>query len=213
MKKDDNGSHDDNHTKQNDIFSSPSPIVTKVLSELALVEHGEHNILTFQEIEIMKEIRSRYCIDLLTRRNMSVMLILYVESMDEVMADLRAIDKVDLDRYIVDGSLVIECDAHSLIGSSDSNFHNYISDLQTQARQKEKEGLGIILDVSSLVLMDAIEKLLKFESEISPKSQPHLEYASLLCCYNGFLFDKLQRMHRETIINNHHRKLYGVAIS
>jgi hypothetical protein len=70
---------------------SPSsyPIVTKILSELALAEAGEHNVLIFQEIEIMKEIRSRYCSDLLTKRNMAVILILYVESMDEAIADLR----------------------------------------------------------------------------------------------------------------------------
>jgi hypothetical protein len=45
------------------------------------------------------------------------------------------------------------------------------------------------------------------------KSQPHLEYTSLLCSYNGLLFDKLERMHSEMILNNHHRKLYGVAVS
>jgi MEDS: MEthanogen/methylotroph, DcmR Sensory domain len=199
------------HRRPNDISSS-YPIVTKVLSELELVEAGEHNILTFQEIEIMKEIRSRYCSDLLTKRNMAVILILYVESVDEVIADLSAIGEVDIDECIADGSLVIECDAHSLFSSTDFNFHSYITELQTQARRKGKEGLGVILDVSSLLLMDAMEELLKFESEIS-SSQPYLEYASLLCCYNGLLFDKLERKHREMIINNHHRKLYGIAIS
>jgi hypothetical protein len=203
-----------NHRKPNDV-SSPSsyPIVTKILSELASVEVGEHNVLIFQEIEIMKEIRSRYCSELLTKRNMAVILILYVESMDEAIADLSAIGEANVDRCIEDGSLLIECDAHSLIGSTDSKFHSYIRNLQSQARGKGKEGLGIVLDVSSLLLMDAIDELLKFESEISPKNQSDLEYTSLLCCYNGLLFDKLERMHREIITNNHHRKLYGVAIS
>jgi hypothetical protein len=209
----DDGNDSSNHRKQNGIPPSSYPIIAKVLSELALVEAGEHNILTFQEIEIMKEIRSRYCIDLLTRRNMAVVLLLYVESVNEAIADLGAIGKVDIDRCIADGSLVIEYDAHSLISSNDFNFHSYIRDLQTEARRKRKEGLGIVLDVSSLLLMDDIEGLLKFESEISPKSQPHLEYASLLCCYNGLLFDKIERMHRETILNNHHRKLCGIATS
>ena len=161
----------------------------------------------------MKEIRSRYCSDLLTKRNMAVILILYVESTDEAIADLSAFGEADIGRCIEDGSLVIECDAHSLIGSTDFNFRRYIRDLQTQARLKGKQGLGIVLDVSSLLLMDAIDELLKFESEISPKSQSDLDHASLLCCYNGLLFDKLKRRHREIITNNHHRKLYGVAIS
>ena len=208
------GNDGSNHRKQNGIPPPSYPIVEKVLSELALVEAGEHNILTFQEIEIMKEIRSRYCIDLLTKRNMAVVLLLYVESENEAIADLGAVGKVDIDRYIADGSLVIECNAHLFISSSDFNFPSYIRDLQTQARRKGKEGLGVVLDVSSLLLMDTIEELLKFESEISLKSQKtHLEYASLLCCYNGFLFDKLERMHREAILNNHHRKLYGIVTS
>jgi hypothetical protein len=207
-----NNDGSDGRNHQNDMPSSSYPIVTKVLNELALVEAGEHNVLIFQEIEIMKEIRSRYCSDLLTKRNMAVILMLYVESVDEAIADLSAIGEANIDRCIEDGSLVIECDAHSLIGSTDFNFHSYIRDLQTQAMLKGKEGLGIVLDVSSLLLMDAIDELLKFESEISPKSQSDLEYASLLCCYNGLLFDKLERIHREIITNNHHRKLYGVAI-
>ena len=157
-----NGSDGRNHRKQNDMPSSSYPIVTKVLSELALVEAGEHNVLIFQETEIMREIRSRYCSDLLTKRNMAVILILYVESMDEAIADLSAIGETNIDRCIEDGSLVIECDAHSLIGSTDFNFQSYIRDLQTQARLKGKEGLGIVLDVSSLLLMDAIDELVKF---------------------------------------------------
>ena len=213
MDNNDDGSDGSSHRKQNGMPSSSYPIITKILSELALVEAGEHNVPIFQETEIMKEIRSRYCSDLLTKRNMAVILILYVESMDEAIADLSAIGEADIDRCIEDGSLVIECDAHSLIGSSGFNFHRYIRHLQTQARLRGKEGLGIVLDVSSLLLMDALDELLKFESEISPKSRSDLEYASLLCCYNGLLFDKLERMHREIIANNHHRKLYGVAIS
>src|ERR671931_599123 len=95
----DNGSDSRNHRKQNDVPPSSYPIVKKVLSELALVETGEHNILTFQEIEIMKEIRSRYCSDLLTKRNTAVVLLLYVESENEAIADLGAVGKVDIDRY------------------------------------------------------------------------------------------------------------------
>jgi hypothetical protein len=144
---------------------------------------------------------------------MAVILIPYVESTDEVMADISTVGRVAPDRYIADGSLVIEGDAPLLIGSGGSNFHNYIKDLRTQARQKGKEGLGIVLDISSLLLMDDIKKLLKFESEICPKNQPGLEYISLLCCYNGFLFDKVERIHRETIFNNHHRRLCGLATS
>jgi hypothetical protein len=56
MDKDD-GNDSRDHRKQNDIPPSSYPIVTKVLSGLALVEAGEYNVLIFQESEIMKEIR------------------------------------------------------------------------------------------------------------------------------------------------------------
>jgi hypothetical protein len=181
----DDGSDRRSHRKQNDMASSSCPITTKILSELALVEAGEHNVLISQETKITKEIRSKYCSELLTKRKMAVILILYVESMDEAIADLGSIGEVDIDRSIEDGSLVLECDAHSLIGSTGFNFHRYIRRLQTEARLKGKEGLGIILDVSSLLPKDALDELLRFESEISPKSRSDLEYASLLCCYNG----------------------------
>jgi hypothetical protein len=217
---DDSGDDHVDDIVNNGISSSlPSKsVITKILNELVLVQAGEHNILTFQEMQIMKEIRSRYCCELLTRRNMEVILIPYVESTNEVIADLAATsgEEIDINRHIADGSLVIESDAHLLIDSyahGGSGFHNYIQDLQTHAKQKGKEGLGIVLDISSLLLMDDIEKLLKFESEVCPKNHPELEHSSLLCCYNGFLFDKIERAYRETIFNNHHRKLCALTTS
>ncbi len=212
---DDNDDNSIDHQTENDISSTSSQsIITKVLNELAVVKHREHNILTFQEMEIMKQIRTRYCWDLLIRRNIAILLIPYVESVDEVIGDFRTIGRLVPDRYIADGSLVIEGDAHLLISHADgSGFHNYIEDHQTQARQKGKEGLGIILDINGLLLMGDVEKLLKFESEICPRNHPELQYTSLLCCYNGFLFDKIERKHRETIFNNHHRKLCGLTTS
>ena len=208
--KSNNGGPEDNTFFES---SSPGRIITKILRELESVEAGEHNMLTFQEMEILKEIRSRYCADLLVRRNMTVLLLLYVESKDDVIWHLRTIGGIDADKYIADGSLLIECDAPSVIASTDFDFRRYLLKTQDEARRKGKQGLGIILDISGLLVLDAIEELIKFESKISPKTQPHLEYASLLCCYNGFLFDKVERMHRETILNNHHRRLCGMAVA
>lgn len=212
------GSDSSSNPQQDDdasTSSAPSPpplpnsLVADVLNELALIEAGEHSILTFQEMEIMKEIRSRYCYDLLKKKNMAVLLLIYLESRDEVISHLRTAGEIDVDRYIADGSLFIDCDDHSLIGSKDNDFHGHLVEIQNEAIKKGKQGLGIILDISSL--LDAVDELLKFESEILQKNKAHLIHTSLLCCYNGFLFDKLKKEPREIILNNHHRKLCAIS--
>ncbi len=210
------GFENDNGTDNNTHHSEPSsPIVARILNELALVKAGEHNILTFQEMAILKEIRSRHCCDLLSKRNMSVLLIIYVESQDEVISHLRKVGGISINKYIGDGSLIIESDdAYSVMTSQEHDFHSYLQSIQDNARKKGKKGLAIILDISSLLLMSAAEELLKFESEIlSDKNRAHLNFASFLCCYNGLLFDKIERTNRDAILNNHQRKLCGVATS
>lgn len=177
-----------------------------ILRDLLEVKFGEHNILIYDDINILDKVYSKYCKHQLSTSNHVVLLLIFNEDEETVLQNLSD-EGIDVEKRRSDGSLLIEDSVLEFFGSG-TRMLEYLSTLQKYARDIGKNGLTVILDVAGLYLLGSEDDLLRFESSIGPNNQKHLANASLLCCYHIALSGKISKGSRSRIMDQHQKRLY-----
>lgn len=179
-----------------------------VIKELLGIKLCEHNILIYEDIDILGKIYSKYCKHQLSISNHVVLLLIFNEDEETVLQNLSD-EGVDVEKRRSDGSLLIEDSVLEFFGSG-TDMLEYLSILQKYAKDIGKDGLTVILDIAGLYLLGSEGDLLRFESSIGPSSKKHLPNASLLCCYHIALSGKIGKDSRSRIMTQHQKSFYAL---
>ena len=178
----------------------------QILEKLLKVKFCEHNILIYEDIDLLATVYSKYCKHQLSTSNHVVLLLIFNEDEETVLRNLSN-EGIDVEKRRSDGSLLIEDSVLEFFGSG-TNMLEYLSTLQKYARDIGKNGLTVILDVAGLYLLGSEDDLLRFESSVGPNNQKHLANASLLCCYHIALSGKISKDSRSRIMAQHQKTFY-----
>jgi hypothetical protein len=177
-----------------------------LLNELSAIKLCEHNILIYEDMNILDRVYSKYCKHQLSASNHVVLLLIFNEDEETVLQNLSD-EGVDVEKRRSDGSLLIEDSVLEFFGSG-TDMLEYLSILQKYAKDIGKNGLTVILDIAGLYLLGSEDDLLRFESSIGPSSAEHLASASLLCCYHIALSGKIGKDSRSRIMTQHQKTFY-----
>lgn len=180
-----------------------------ILADLVGIQHGQHDLIIYEDVKVFGKIYSKYCKHLLEVKNHAVLLIIFSEDEFTILDNLKH-EGIDVDTRRKDGSLLIEDAALDFFGSK-FGMLQYFLRLVDYSKTIKKDGLAIILDINALYLLDdeGGEELFKFENSIAEKDSEYLKDSSLLCCYSIAVVGKLQEK-RQKIMDLHNKVFHGL---
>ena len=177
------------------IQASPDDILTHMLQS----NHREHNMLVYPDLDILRDIYSRYSKSQLeTGKEIIVHLPAYenIHSVRRVLTNTG----LDVNSFENDESLVI---IDSVKGYFESN-HDILSTFEVLSKRAEDEkggGCSVISDMGSFSFLNKEKELLEYE-----KSLP-VRFSSMkckgFCCYHKADFDKLSEDQKEQLFEHH----------
>lgn len=176
-------------------------------------DFGEHNIMIYPDLYILREIYSRFCKTNL-ENNEAVMILSHYDTREVIRKYLREL-QIDLDRYEKkERSLLIIDSAEDYFGSA-KDFLFYLSIMNENATRRNKRGILILVDMGSRyhqhrISIDkqrGIDLLLEYEESLSTKLDLKVR---LLCLYHTKDFDILEAADQKQYLLKLHFRRYEV---
>lgn len=171
-----------------------------ILQEMLQASYGEHNLLIYPYLSVLREIYSRYFKSRLKNDKESILFLSTYQNIHSVRDTLRDVD-VDVTKFEQNGSLVILDSVRSYFGSEFDTLST-IKILSKRAENQGKEGCCVIADMG--LFYDETE-LLKLETSVS------LKFESVrckgFCSYHQEFFDRLAENEKELLFEHHYRNL------
>jgi hypothetical protein len=93
--------------EKNNKSSNKTAIIDYILKEIIQSKFGEHNFISYSDIDTLRNIYFGYCKIALESLNEIVLLLPYYESVTDVFNNLRNNGNIDVDEYKKQGSLVL----------------------------------------------------------------------------------------------------------
>lgn len=174
-----------------------------ILQYMLQSNYGEHNMLVYPHLDVLREIYSRYSKSQLEGSEEIIVLLPTYENVGSVRRTLTDID-VDVNKFEDYGSLVILDSAKGYFGSN-YNISATIGMLAKLADSQRSSGCSVISDMGSFNLLRKEQELLEYE-----RSLP-LRFNSMkckgFCCYHQANFDRLSENEREQLYEHHYKNL------
>jgi hypothetical protein len=175
-------------------------------------DFGEHNIMIYPDLYILREIYSRFCKTNL-ENNEAVMILSHYDTREVIRKYLRELP-IDLDRYEKkERSLLIIDSAEDYFGSA-KDFLFYLSIMNENAIRRSKRGILILVDMGSRYhqhrsnyRQGGIDFLLEYEESLPTKLNLKVK---LLCLYHTKDFDILEAADRKQYLLKLHFRRYKV---
>lgn len=174
---------------------------------------GEHNILIYPDRYALREIYSRAC-KIALENNEAVIMLLYYESRDDVVAYLKELD-IDVNRYEKkERSLLLIDSAKDYFGSA-KDFLFYMSLMNKNAAARNKHGILVLLDegfhyyhhrISSQEQRE-INLLMEYEESLPTKINLNVK---ILCLYHVLDFNILKQANQDEYLLKLHFRRYKV---
>jgi hypothetical protein len=173
------------------------------LREMNLADYGEHNLLVYPHLTVLRDIYSRYSKGQLENGKEVIVLLPTYENVNSVRHTLTQ-NGLDVNRYEEDESLVI---LDSVKGYFESNPHilSRIEMVAKRADSKKRNGCSVISDMGSFNLLRKEQKLLEYETSLP------LRFNSIkckaFCCYHQANFDRLSESEKKQLFEHHYKNL------
>jgi hypothetical protein len=186
--------------------------ISLVLEQLNHVESGEHCILIYPNLAILREIYTQYCKKMLLKKEMVLFLLEGYESND-LISDYLTASGIDVIQNLGNGSLVLASSLKKFF-SSESLFVEFLDVVRGDIdRMGNKNGMTIITDGGSYCSStenmtsstENMTSLIDFESFIS--SIVDIKPVKLLCIYNRDDFNILTEKQKQILVQLHSKKL------
>lgn len=174
-----------------------------ILSEMKLADYGEHNLLVYPHLPMLRDIYSRYSKSQLEKGKGNIVLLPTYENVNSVRNTLTE-NGLDVSRFEEDESLVI---LDSVKGYFESNPHilSRIEMLAKRADSENRDGCSVISDMGSFNLLRKEQELLEYETSLP------LRFNSIkckaFCCYHQANFDRLSESEKKQLFEHHDKNL------
>ena len=174
-----------------------------ILQLLAETQYGEHNVLTYPDLDSFREIYTHLAKTRIEDNNDLFLLLPHYETSKNVEQafmelDIRARDLID------SGSLET-VDSHHAFFDPAQTFLQFVEATAKEAVRKRKSGVIVMADMGSFFHRQAVERLIEHECKI-PASIDEARFA-ILCCYHAGDFGKLSQKQEVKLCENHYRNL------
>jgi len=179
--------------------ASPDDILQNMLQS----NYGEHNMLVYPHLDVLREIYSRYSKSQLEKGEEIIVLLPTYENANSVRRTLTDID-VDVSKFEEDGSLVI---LDSVKGYFRSN-PDFISNIKMLAKCGESQksgGCSMISDMGSFSLLRKERELVEYEKSLP--SRFNSMNCKEFCCYHQANFERLSEDQKELLFEHHYKNL------
>jgi hypothetical protein len=160
--------------------------------------YGQHNVLIFGNLEILREFYSRF-----TKRaledNDVVVLLSYYEPIKNVYAFLENAG-IDVAAYKKAHNLFVEDSVDQFFGAG-SDFFKFLKILDEGAVHQGKRGVCVLASADAFHLHKEMKDLKEYEDSLSPPG--NLKNTSIICMYHAESFAALRKEDQDYIIRRH----------
>lgn len=174
-----------------------------ILREMKRADYGDHNLLVYPHLTVLRDIYSRYSKSLLENSKESIILLPTYENAGSVRHTLTQ-NGFDVSKFEENGSLLILDSVKGYFGLN-SDFLSTIEMLAKRADSEKKDGCSIISDMGSFNLLGKEQKLLEYETSL-PLRFNSIECRAF-CCYHQANFDRLSESEKKQLFEHHYRNL------
>lgn len=174
-----------------------------ILQLLTETRYGEHNILTYPDLNSFREIYTHLAKARIEDSNDLVLLLPHYETSKSVEQafmelDIRARDLIDK------GTLEI-IDSHHAFFDPAQTFLQVVEATTKGASRKGKSGVIVIADMGPFFHRQAIDQLISHECKILALNEK--TKFMIFCCYHIGDFGKLTKQQEAKLCENHYRNL------
>jgi hypothetical protein len=179
---------------------------SEIIRKLNKIDHGEHIILIYPNMDSFREIYSHYCKTAL-ENNEIVLLLTYYETIDNVRQTLKEIG-IDIEKYEKEKALMIIQDITRTYFGSTEDFLFFLRILDKQQEKRGKKGLSVIADmgVSFHHHQQNNKKnvVIEFERSLGSKFDIKLKR---FCSYHKQDFNRFAEEEKIHLLQAHHLKI------
>jgi hypothetical protein len=179
----------------------------EVSEELLKSAYGSHIAIIYPDLPTLREMYSQYIKSVLSNGNEIVMILPFLETVDNVRRILSEDSaNINVRRYEKEQVLLILDSLKGYFGSPDGLLP-FLNQTVAYANKAGKDGLSVLGDVGSFFYCNKKDGLLDYESMLSSKYRK-MNYLKGFCMYNEQNYNKrLDEEERQRLLKHHIRTM------
>ena len=193
--------------EKNNKSSNKTAIIDYILKEIIQSKFGEHNFISYSDIDTLRNIYFGYCKTAFESLNEIVLLLPpYYESVSDVFSNLGNDGNIDVEKYKKEGSLVLVEPKKGYFSLTNElvGIMIMVRMLLQRASKLEKNGVAVISDMGIFFHMNKVEELIKHERELLLSSIHNMK-VKIFCCYNKADLKLLTEQQMQELLTNHNK--------
>jgi KaiC/GvpD/RAD55 family RecA-like ATPase len=182
----------------NDNERSVTPYIIEGFDKM---EHGEHTILIYPNLYVLREIYSHYC-NVTLKNNELVLILTYYQTAESIRQSLKELD-IDVETYEKESDLIIIQDSIETHSGYTDDFLSLIKTLDRQQEKLGKNGISVLADMGIFFhFQNNNDALIKFESSLPLKFGTNVKR---ICTYHAGDLERFEQYVKDNLIKSHHR--------